>query len=155
MMNRFVVASMLLVLSSARASASLDPADAITQYVQANWRTQSGLPENSVMAIAQTRDGYLWLGTESGLVRFDGTSFVTFDKLNTPLLKAGSVTALFTDRSGVLWIGTASGDVVRFVDGVFEPGEGRDASNRRDHNLLSGLPGPNLDWDGRRRRSVR
>src|SRR5207248_5690469 len=86
---------------------------ALTQYILAAWQTEQGLPQNSVYAIAQTRDGYLWLGTEEGLVRFDGARFVTFDKRNTPAIRANWIRALLEGRDGTLWIATIGGGLVR------------------------------------------
>src|SRR5688572_19685637 len=58
----------------------------IAQYSIDTWTTADGLPQNSVTAMAQTTDGYLWLGTFNGLVRFDGTRFTVFDRDNVPAL---------------------------------------------------------------------
>ena len=69
----------LLYLGPGPARAALDPTKAITQYVRQTWQSGSGLPHNTVMAIAQTTDGYVWLGTEEGLARFDGDRFTVFD----------------------------------------------------------------------------
>lgn len=102
-----------------RANASLDPARNLSQYIYSGWQTQAGLPSNSVMAIAQTPDGYLWLGMENGLIRFDGSRFVTYDHLNVPAFKTNSVMTLHVDRSGDLWIGMTSGDIVRMSGSVF------------------------------------
>jgi ligand-binding sensor domain-containing protein len=63
------------------------------------WRVEEGLPDNSVDAITQTPDGYLWLGTQGGLVRFDGVSFTT---VRDPALKITRVRQLYVDRSGQL-----------------------------------------------------
>ncbi|MBZ5586484.1 MAG: hypothetical protein LAQ30_30720, partial [Acidobacteriia bacterium] len=65
-------------------------------------------PQDTIRAIAQTPDGYLWLGTDEGLTRFDGYEFVTFNKANGDL-PANSITALATGGDGALWIGTANG----------------------------------------------
>jgi signal transduction histidine kinase/ligand-binding sensor domain-containing protein/DNA-binding response OmpR family regulator len=100
--------------------ASLDPSIALTQYVRKSWQTEAGLPENSVMSIAQTADGYLWLGTEEGLARFDGVKFTVFDKRNTPALRSNCITSLLVDRNQVLWIGTHGGGVTTFQRGKFE-----------------------------------
>ena len=113
-----VVATALLVISPIL-YASLDPAKAITQYGHDVWQAESGLPQNSVLAIAQTPDGYLWLGTEEGLARFDGVRFTTFDKRNTPALRGNTVSALLADRSGSLWIGTNGGGLTRLKNGRF------------------------------------
>lgn len=98
---------------------ALDPARSITQYTHAVWQDRDGLPQNTVQAIVQTRDGYLWLGTEAGLARFDGARFVVFDQSNTPELRHSNVTALCEGRDGSLWIGTRGGGVVRFRGGKF------------------------------------
>ena len=63
---------------------ALDPRKALTQYIHDVWQTEQGLPQNAVEALCQTRDGYLWLGTQEGLVRFDGVRFTVFDRRNTP-----------------------------------------------------------------------
>ncbi len=98
----------------------LDPAKPITQYRHDVWGIEEGLPQNTVPAIVQTRDGYLWLGTELGLARFDGLQFKVFDKDNTPALKSNSIYALLEDRHGNLWIGTNGGGLTRFHDGKFQ-----------------------------------
>ncbi len=100
-------------------SAALDASKPITQYVHDAWTTENGLPQNSVLAIAQTPDGYLWLGTEEGLLRFDGIRFVTFDKRNTPGLQSDEVDTLLVDHRGGLWIGTRGGGLVLFQNDVF------------------------------------
>jgi signal transduction histidine kinase/ligand-binding sensor domain-containing protein/DNA-binding response OmpR family regulator len=99
----------------ARPVQALDPTRRITQYVVDNWQIQQGLPQNTVQALAQTRDGYLWLGTQEGLVRFDGARFVVFDPRNTPELASKVITALQVDRTGRLWVGTRAG--VAIFDG--------------------------------------
>lgn len=118
---RVLVAALLasLVLSAATAEA-LDPERALTQYVQSVWRAPTHLPHDDVSAIAQTRDGYLWIGTVEGLARFDGVRSLVFDKGNTPEIRNNWIRALREDREGRLWIGTFGGglvcrDGVRFV----------------------------------------
>lgn len=97
----------------------LDPGHALSQYVHSSWGMEDGLPQNSVKALARTPDGFLWLGTEEGLVRFDGASFVVFDSSNTPALRSHSILSLHLDAKGTLWIGTLGGGVYSFRDGVF------------------------------------
>ena len=70
---------------------------------------ENGLPQNTVQALAQTRDGFLWLGTEVGLVRFDGNNFVLFDRGSKPALPGNDVECLLATDDGALWIGTGDG----------------------------------------------
>ncbi|MCU1294937.1 MAG: rpfC 1 [Bryobacterales bacterium] len=93
----------------------------LNQYVRRVWQTDDGLPQNSVNAIAQTSDGYLWLGTEAGLSRFDGFQFTVFDKSNTPVLASSTIAALLVDHDNMLWIGTHGGGLARYRSGRFEP----------------------------------
>ncbi|MEW6363333.1 MAG: two-component regulator propeller domain-containing protein [Acidobacteriota bacterium] len=86
----------------------LDPHKAITQYGLDVWTRKDGLPQNSITSIIQTRDGYLWFGTEEGLARFDGVRFTLFNSRNTPALAEQTVCTLLEDQSGTLWIGTLS-----------------------------------------------
>jgi len=104
---------------SREAQAALDPALAITQYVHTVWQSEAGLPENSVLAIAQTPDGYIWLGTEEGLVRFDGVRFTIYTKRSTPGLRSDEILALLVDREETLWIGTRDGGLSCFREGRF------------------------------------
>src|ERR1700704_2340181 len=72
-------------------------------YVSRIWRAQDGLPENRIRAIAQTPDGYLWIGTSGGLARFDGVRFVVYARFNTPAMTGDDVSALAVARDGSLW----------------------------------------------------
>jgi ligand-binding sensor domain-containing protein/two-component sensor histidine kinase len=92
----------------------------LPDYFAQLWQTEDGLPQNAVSAIVQTRDGYLWLGTYSGVARFDGVRFVVFDGSNTPQLQSSRVTSLFEDADGNLWIGHETGELTRFKNGRFE-----------------------------------
>ena len=96
---------------------ALDPRLAITQYRQDVW--QEGLPQFSIHDITQTPDGYLWLATQAGLARFNGSRFAVFDTRNTPALRTNVIWALHPDRAGNLWIGTVTGGLVRYRDGEF------------------------------------
>ncbi len=106
--------------------ANLDPRLAITQYTQDVWNTETGLPQNSILAIAQTSEGYLWLATEEGLARFDGVHFTLFNKENTEQLQANDIRALLVDRQNNLWIGTNGGGLTRYKDGAFKTFTSRD-----------------------------
>jgi ligand-binding sensor domain-containing protein/signal transduction histidine kinase len=81
------------------------------------WTSKEGLPENAVISVIQTRDGYLWLGTLNGLVRFDGNHFTVFNEYNTPGLNSDRIVYLFEDRHTNLWIGTDTGTVAMAKDG--------------------------------------
>jgi ligand-binding sensor domain-containing protein/signal transduction histidine kinase len=91
------------------------PAD----YLVDVWDTENGLPGSTVTAIAQTPDGYLWVGTYAGLARFDGVRFVTFDPANTPELSQPRVQGLYLDVNGTLWISTFRGGLTSYRNGVF------------------------------------
>ena len=91
-----------------------DPNKAISQYLHSVWDIDDGLPQNTVSALLQTRDGYLWLGTEEGLVRFDGSVFEVFDKGHTPAFEQGhDVEVLLEGADGTLWIGTFDGGLIQ------------------------------------------
>lgn len=102
----------------AETSWALDPDKQLSQYVRQTWHGADGLPQNSVYTILHTSDGYLWLGSDSGLTRFDGVRFVVFDRHNTPVLRSHAVRALAEDHDGTLWVGTTAG-IVRLSEGVF------------------------------------
>jgi signal transduction histidine kinase/ligand-binding sensor domain-containing protein len=89
------------------------------QYRFDSWTTDTGLPQNSVNAILQTRDGYLWLATSDGLVRFDGVRFTVFNKANNRGIRSNRFTTLFEDKRGALWAGTEDGGATRYADGEF------------------------------------
>ena len=108
-----VLTCAVLALTSTSALSALgQPSSGGRVYYQTNefvyrvWRIEDGLPQNSVTAILQARDGYLWLGTRGGLARFDGINFVVLGLAEG--LEGLNVRALCQDRHGALWIGTAS-----------------------------------------------
>src|SRR5437660_1840018 len=70
---------------------------------------ERGWQPNTVTSIVQTHDGYLWLGTYHGLVRFDGVTYTVFDSGNAPVLRDGRVTSLYETPEQVLWIGHETG----------------------------------------------
>jgi signal transduction histidine kinase/ligand-binding sensor domain-containing protein/DNA-binding response OmpR family regulator len=110
----------LLWISSFVYLRALDPEKAITQYKLDTWQAERGLTQCSVFVIQQTRDGYTWLGTLNGLVRFDGNRFKVFSKDNTDQLKDNVISALLEDRQGNLWIGTEAGGLSCLKDGGFK-----------------------------------
>ncbi len=134
------------VLLCACALAALDPRKAITQYTLDTWQADNGLPQNSVMSVMQGRDGYLWLGTEEGLVRFDGVQFTVFDTSNTAFLIHPRIRTAYQDHHGDIWIGTLGGgiSILRNGVGVAAPSDGWSSDQayffREDKqgNLLAG-----------------
>jgi two-component system, LuxR family, sensor kinase FixL len=82
------------------------------EYLLRRWETDQGLPENSATAIVQTRQGYLWIGTFGGLVRFDGIRFTVLDTSNTPELPSDGIVNLHLDRADRLWVSTLAGMAV-------------------------------------------
>ncbi|MBN1209101.1 MAG: histidine kinase, partial [Myxococcaceae bacterium] len=115
-----VLTALLLagLLAGAPSASALEPNKSLLQFPHRVWQTADGLPQNAILAIAQTPDGYLWGGTWEGLARFDGVHFTVFDPTNTPALPARSIRCLATDPSGTLWIGTEAG-LTRLSEGAF------------------------------------
>lgn len=107
------------------------------QYLTNVWTSDDGLPDSSVTAIAQTPDGYLWIGTYNGLVRFDGMRFVTFDPGNTPALAHARVRKLSVDDQGTLWVNTFDGSMTSIRQGVFTREWNREAGLDPDATLVS------------------
>lgn len=107
-----VLAVLLVSLLSAHGQAA-------SGYLIDVWTRENGLPNSSVTSLAQTPDGYLWIGTYNGLTRFDGVKFVSYDPENTPALRRARVRRLFVDEGGTLWINTYDGSLTSFKSGVF------------------------------------
>ncbi|HET9098775.1 MAG TPA: two-component regulator propeller domain-containing protein [Acidobacteriaceae bacterium] len=97
---------------------SLNPDRNLSQYGLQAWQTDNGLPQNSVRAILQTRDGYMWFATREGVARFDGIDFTLYNRRNTPQLLSNDIRSLLEDREENLWISTADG-LTRFRKGHF------------------------------------
>lgn len=98
---------------------SRDSAAVAGRHVLDVWKSERGLPSNSVFALTHDRAGYLWLGTWDGLVRFDGKSFRAFARANTPALRDNMIKTLCLDRRGTLWIGSYQGELVSLRHGEF------------------------------------
>lgn len=113
------ILSGLLLLGQVSVLNGLDPHKAIDLYVHRAWDSEEGLPQNTVTAVLQTGDGYIWLGTHEGLVRFNGKGMTVFDSTNTGGMPGNFIQALLEDREGALWIGTNGGGVGRLKDGTF------------------------------------
>jgi signal transduction histidine kinase/ligand-binding sensor domain-containing protein len=108
-----VAAAVIACASPAGWSAELPSAapDGAGDFLVGLWTPEQGLPNSSVTTIAQTPDGYLWVGTYNGLARFDGVRFLTFDPLNTPALRHARIRKLFLDDAGTLWINSYDGSL--------------------------------------------
>ncbi|HXT26877.1 MAG TPA: two-component regulator propeller domain-containing protein [Candidatus Eisenbacteria bacterium] len=105
------------LLTDARA---LDPNRLLSQYVREQWTTESRFPGGAVNGIAQTADGYLWIGTDRGLIRFDGFNFRPVSFASSATASNVPILQLLTDAAGKLWIRPQGGDLVRQKDGKFE-----------------------------------
>jgi signal transduction histidine kinase/ligand-binding sensor domain-containing protein len=112
-----VLLAVIAVATASLPALALNPRRALTQYTRTVWTQEHGLPQDTVRAIAQTKDGYLWIGTDEGLAQFDGYDFVVFNKENGAL-PSNSVAALWAAKDGSLWIGTLGG-LTRYRGGKF------------------------------------
>jgi len=92
---------------------ALDPTRSFHDYGVDNWNTSHGLPQTSVLSITQDQQGYLWIGTQDGLARFDGLHFDVFDRANSDGTDPFNVQASLADRQGRLWFGTLKGVILR------------------------------------------
>jgi signal transduction histidine kinase/ligand-binding sensor domain-containing protein/CheY-like chemotaxis protein/HPt (histidine-containing phosphotransfer) domain-containing protein len=117
--SAFGLLAMLLLFVSGPAVA-LDPSLRPSQYILDQWQTPEGLPQNGAATIIRAPDGYLWIGTQEGLARFDGVRFVVFDRINEPALPSNVILVLFVDHAGRFWVGTEEGMAV-FENGRIKP----------------------------------
>ncbi|MCU0425261.1 MAG: ATP-binding protein [Candidatus Kapabacteria bacterium] len=97
----------------------LNPLVPIRQYVSTVYQAQNGLPQNSAYCLHQTRDGYLWIGTEEGASRFDGVQFTTFDKDAFIGLSVVYTISFCEQRDGTFWMGTRGGSLIRYMQGKY------------------------------------
>jgi signal transduction histidine kinase/ligand-binding sensor domain-containing protein len=113
----FILTTLFLFVAAFQSDASESPP---LNFLTHTWRVDDGLPDSSVIALAQTPDGYLWVGTQhGGVARFDGVRFQTYDLHNTPALSSDEVINMFVDANSVLWINTANGGITAWRKGVF------------------------------------
>jgi ligand-binding sensor domain-containing protein len=126
---------------------ALDPSRPLGNYVHDAWLAEDGLPQNSVLSMVQTRSGYLWLGTEEGVVRFDGLRFRVFDKSTTPELRNNFISALLEDSRGDLWIAPFTSALLRYRDGRFTAFGENDGLPRANVRCLLEAPAGTL-WIG-------
>jgi signal transduction histidine kinase/ligand-binding sensor domain-containing protein len=103
-----IVLTVLVVICRPSAFA-LDPALKVSQYAHTAWKIRDGFSTGTIFAIAQTPDGYLWLGTDVGMLRFDGIRPVPWQPPPGQQLPSNNIRALLVTRDGALWIGTETG----------------------------------------------
>jgi signal transduction histidine kinase/ligand-binding sensor domain-containing protein len=106
---RFSLPCLLLFLFLANPAFALNPERHISQYGHTAWRVQDGFFGAPVRSVTQTTDGYIWVGTEAGLFRFDGVRYVSWSSQQGEQLPSNVITALLGARDGSLWIGTDAG----------------------------------------------
>jgi len=121
----------------------------MSEYVREHWGAEEGFPGGPVYAFAQTPDGYIWIGTEKGLVRFDGLRFTLFQHANSPTFPGAPVLGLAVDSEGGLWIRQQASRLLRYHDGIFrdvikdlrqaEPSVTAMSQERNSDVLFSGL----------------
>lgn len=145
---RVAVGLLAIAVPAAPAAHALNPARTITQYIQTSWTSESGLPQNSVHAIAQTSDGYLWLGTEEGLARFDGIHFTLYSRELFDGLASDYIQALAPGPDGTLWIGTDSGLSSYTPDTANPSGGSFRTLTRRDGLAANSIVALCVDRDG-------
>src|SRR5712664_194179 len=99
----------LVLLACCTCAFALNPALDVSQYAHTAWKIRDGFAKGTITSIAQTPDGYLWLGTEFGLLRFDGVRSVPWQPPSDQLLPSNDISSLLAARDGTLWIGTGRG----------------------------------------------
>lgn len=114
----------MTTLSFGVSAVAVDANRSVSQYIRSSWATENGFPGGSVSCIAQTADGYLWIGTDKGLVRFDGSNFSRFEQAIPSRFPIGPVQTLLADGKGNLWILLRSTNLLRYHDGKFELSRG-------------------------------
>ncbi len=112
--------SILLCLTVVVAVPNFSGAQSFSAEMVDMWLVEDGLPQHTVNDIVKTTDGYLWIGTEGGLARFDGFTFKTFDRSNTPVLTTNRVRALGADSKNRLYIGTLDGGIGYYENHRFQ-----------------------------------
>src|SRR5689334_21887376 len=108
-MKRLAIACAWLLLGGAlseNAQALRTIVSTESPYIVDVWDIKDGLPDSAILSLVQTREGYLWLGTLNGLVRFDGMKFTLFVEANTPGFNSSRIAHLFEDSRDNLWLGT-------------------------------------------------
>ena len=119
---RSLVMAALIAAWLANPATAIDPNRMISQYIRTHWESERALSGGSVTALAQTADGYLWIGTQKGLFRFDGANFEAFHQASPNAFSIGPVQQLVADAYGNLWILLQNTKLLRYSQGKFELG---------------------------------
>jgi signal transduction histidine kinase/ligand-binding sensor domain-containing protein len=128
-----------MLLSCGLSGLALEPSTPLANFGRQTWVIENGLPQNTVQALVQTRDGFVWLGTEVGLVRFDGNGFAVFDLNSSPALPDNDVRCLLETHDGALWIGTGDG-LARWKDETVTAFTSRDGLPANEIQALTESP---------------
>lgn len=131
----WVAVALLLLSGGALAQSGPDAAVQLRDYTHDSWNSRDGLPHNTILGITQSREGYLWLATWEGLVRYNGNEFRTFDRSSQPALRDSAISALHAGRDGGLWFADSRGSLGRWLPG----------DNVRFWGRAEGLPGNGID----------
>lgn len=158
-MKRLVALIVCAVVLCAGSARGTDLRNVITDITITSWNEKDGLPSATIMALAQGRDGYLWVGSRQGLFRFDGVRFLSWDQLGVGALPGTWVRALLTTGTGDLWVGFGGGQMARLREGqlsVFGSGDGLNGgdvlalASDTDGRVWAGTAKGLLTFDGTR-----
>ncbi len=140
-----LTALLVVALTTPGPTAALDPDKSFHHYVRNSWSIEEGLPQISALAITQDRQGYVWVGTQAGLARFDGIRFTAFNPENTPGLRGIWIHDLHVDKKNRLWIATYRGLSLRDENGFHAlPVAGADPTRALDTNDIVAMPSGEL-----------
>ena len=124
------VAVVAVLLGQMGLALALEPDRELGQYVRNTWTVDRGLPQSTVFGVSQTPDGYIWIATQEGFVRFDGTEFVTYDAKSHPVISSDLGQCMRVTRDGTLYVGTIDGGLISMHGETIEV-----------FNETNGLPG--------------
>ena len=125
-----------LALAGASTARALDPNKKLTQYVHRTWQTPEGLSQTSVYSVTQSHDGYLWIGTQSGVLRFDGVEFNPVRALQSNSLGDVWSRSMLEDGGGRLWILTNDYQLIRISGSDVKVFTEKDGLPTRDFTCL-------------------
>jgi ligand-binding sensor domain-containing protein/AraC-like DNA-binding protein len=121
---------------------ALDAVNNIEEYMLRIWSIETGLPQNTIQTLLQTNDGYIWIGTPSGLARFDGVRFKIYTRWNTPALIKDNILSLYEDNNKVLWIGTDGAGLYAYQNSIWRK---YSTANGLSNNHINAIT---ADWQG-------